>query len=167
MEAERLKKEILNKYQILQIKLTDEEKTAFHFKSLSNFIYHVFKNQSPNSQKSKLREVNLFRNMMFISEYLNLILTSEVSVEDSEMLFKEHIGPIGDFMSEYYGFIFAGGKTGFFYVFTNIAIGLVVDIALSFIFNRVIWVFTASLFVLSILRIVLKQRDKKIYGPNY
>jgi len=94
-------------------------------------------------------------------------LTSEVSIKDSEMLYKEHINSIGAFMSEYFGFVLVGGKTKYFYLLSNIAIGIVLDLLISFILQKFLLIFSIFFLLYSIIRIVIKQKNKKIYGPNY
>lgn len=167
MKVESLKNEILNKYQVLQSKLTNEEKIAVHFKSLGNFIYHIFSVDYLSTQPSKLKEINLYEAQKQVLAYIDLILASEVSVEDSEILFKKYINVIGTYMSKNFGFIFAGGKIRYFFVFTNIVVGLAVDLVISFVFDEVIWVFTAFFVIYAVFKIAVKQKNKKIYGPNY
>lgn len=167
MKTENLKVEVLHKLKILQDKLTDEEKSAFHFKSLSNFIHHIFNKQDHSIQNTNLKRINLKRNQLFILSYLNDILTSKVSIEDSEMLFKERISPIGAYMSKNFRFIFAGGRIKYLYLLSNISIGIIIDAVLSVVFQRLFLGASLFFFLFSIFRILLKHRNLRIYGPNY
>lgn len=167
MKTENLKVEVLHKFKILQDKLTDEEKFAFHFKSLSNFIHHIFNKQDPSIQNTNLKRINLNRNQLFILSYLNDILNSKVSIEDSEILFNERIRPIGAYMSENFRFILAGGKIKYLYLLSNISIGIIIDVVLSILFQKLFLGAVLLFFLYSIFRVLLKQRNLRIYGPNY
>lgn len=167
MKTENLKVEVLHKFKILQDKLTDEEKFAFHFKSLSNFIHHIFNNQDFSIQNTNLKRINLNRNQLMILSYLNDILNSKASIEDSEILFKERISPIGAYMSENFRFILAGGRIKYLYLLSNISIGVIIDVVLSILFHKLFFGALLFFFLYSIFRVLLKQRNLRIYGPNY
>lgn len=162
-----LEEEIKTKFSQLEKDLTQKEKNDFHFKSLQNFILHIFKDDESNNKKSKLREINLKRNKSLILEYLNLIINKKVSEADSTFLFKNYIKIIGEFMNRNFGFSFAGGKIKYFLFLIYATVGAIFDVLFWFLFDHPIYIFTLLFLIYSIVRTYIKFRNNKLYGPNF
>lgn len=169
LESTDLENQIRNKLSKLDANLSMEQKSDYHFKSIHNFVHHIFKEGSDSiSSGSQLKKINLKRNREMIQDYLDMILEGEVGKDDSTFLFKKYIKVIGEFMNRNYGFSFAGGKIKYFLFLIYATVGVVVDMIFWFLLNiSTNYIFTLVFLVYSIVRTSIKYRKKKVYGPNF
>lgn len=170
MDNAYIEKQIKEKFWKLNKRLSTEEKKNFHFKSVENFIFHIFKEKSNKNSKKKIYEINLKRNKELLIKYLSLIESEGVNNLESKSLYKEYIEPVGEFMNRNYGFSFAGGIFLYFHFLIYITIGIFIDTIFWFILKEpilIIGFFTVILFTYSIIKIYIKAKKGKLYGPNF
>ena len=169
MESNKdLETEINNKLDSLEATLSLDQKSSFHFKSVRNFVAHIF--LPPKNNKiliSKLYQVNVVRNQELINEYLDLIIDKRVSTEDSIYLFKKYIKEIGEFMNRNYGLSFAGGKIKYLIFLVYATIGLILDLVFWAVFDHTIYAFTIVLLAYILIKNFRQHKNGKVYGPNY
>lgn len=168
MERE-IDKKILNIYDDLSSKLDLKEKELIHFKSVSNFIYYLIYYPEINPKKNrKLQELGEFRMKKKLYEYLKLVKGKELNKEKSAIYFKEYIYEIGDFMMEYYKFSGNGGKLKLLTILVVLTIGAIFDFFANLIFDiKIPTLFTPAFLLIAIARMIIKYRNKKIYGMFY
>ena len=164
-----LDKKNLKLFNKLGAELNEDEKRLIHFKSVSNFIYHlIFKQSYSSSRKNiKLQELGEIRIKKYILEYLNFIDNKQIGAEESSLLYEEYIFRIGDFMVDYYKFSGQGGKLKILNFLIVMFIGAVSD-SLIYLFSGVLQYSFISLFVIIyFIRLWVKYRTRKLYGFFY
>lgn len=162
-----LEGEIKTKFRLLNEKLTNDEKKAFHFKSIDNFIKHIFETKADKKNNKKLFKINLERNKSLILEYLIMIERGEASKIGSKTIYTKYIEPIGEFMNRNYGFSFSGGNFMYFHFLIYTSIGMVIDLIIWAIFNNLFYIFTILFLSYSIVKTHIKSIKGKLYGPNF
>lgn len=168
MEANDIDSHILALYKKRNVELSKEQKKNIHFKSVSNFIYHLVEHQALNKKRNiKLQELGEIRMKNKLLEYLKLIKKyKDTSKEESLLLYNDHLHPIGRFMAEYYNFSITGGMK-FLILLIFILIGGFLDIVSYLLFKISFPIFIPSLLLISIIRIYLKHKQRRVYGAFY
>lgn len=170
MGKEELNIKIKTLFADLDAKLSQEEKKSVHFKSISNFIYHLVDYPYINPKKNmKLQELGEIRTKKILLEYLmSISLKSKIEKEKPKSIHNTPIGKVGSFMSEYYHFSGSGGvSNSLIAIFLTSFFGMVADMITSLVLNRFFYGFTISFVLIIILRTLIKHKQRRVYGMNY
>ncbi len=168
MEANDLDNHILVLYKKMNAELSEDQKKNIHFKSVSNFIYHLVEHQTLNKKRNiKLQESGEIRMKNKLLEYLKLIKEHKDSSKDeSLLLYNDYLHPIGRLMAEYYSFSITGGMK-FLILLIFILIGGFLDIVSYLLFTISFPIFISSLLLISIIRMYIKHKQRRVYGAFY
>ena len=173
MENEELDVKIKTLFIALDAKLTKEEKHNTHFRSVANFVYHLIDYPYVNPKKSpKLQEINEVRIKKQLLKYLELIEVRKFTFEESLGInssfdpYKE-VDEIGSFMMQYYSFSNSGGTLKILDVLIFLTVGAVLDVIRFFIMGNPFPAFTIAFFIICLLRIYIKHKQRRVYGVNY
>lgn len=168
MKNNDLDKEILDLYNKLDKQLSDEQKNKIHFKSVSNFVYHLILNPKLNPKKNKkLQELGEKRIKKELLQYLKLDFDFDMTIKESIDFFQIYLGKTCDFMTNYYNFSSSGGKSKFITIISVLLLGFILDFLMYFFAGFSIPTFVFSFLIIFIIRTYLKHKQRRVYGPNY
>ncbi len=156
-----LDEEILKLYPKLE-KLSYEKKRFYHVKSVQNITKHLLKNNEPHK---KLQRFSITRKKELLLEYLSIVFLKEEG-HTSKYYYDNYVSKLGRFMNSYYGFSYCGGKIIILFLSIYIFVGAALDIAGYVFFDRTFF-FWFLFLLLGISRAVIKNYQKKTYGPNW
>ena len=158
----QIKKEFDQIYSALDM----DNKKYLNPKTIKNIIFHLIENPEFNPKKNKkLQELGEIRMKKKLLDYLKAFKNTEIDEHSASDLFKRYLSKIGQFMSEYYGFSGNGGKLITLTILIIITIGILLD-TICYIFNF-IPIFTLLFLLLFTIRMIIKFKNKKVYGLFY
>lgn len=158
--------EILINYRHLECVLTPIEKNKTHWISIKNFIYHLIENQAyKKKSNTELQRIGEKRIKKQLLAYFTEVNNKNIM---SKNLYEDYIKPIGNFMIKYYNFSHTGGKIKFLTIITWSTLGISCDAFVYSLSKGENFYFFTSLFVLlCMIRIIIKHKQKRVFGFNY
>lgn len=143
-------------------KLSDEKKQFYHVKSVQNITKHLLENKP---ERKNVKRISIIRKKELLIEYLSIIF-SKGDDHSSKFYYDNYVSKLGRFMNSYYGFANCGGKIIVMFLGIYILIGVLLDV-LSYLFFDKVFFFWLLFLILGLSRALIKNYQKKTYGPNY
>ena len=136
--------------------------------SIKNIIFHLVDNPKINpNQNQKLQELGEIRMKKKLLEYFKAVRNTDLNKFSASDLYKNHIDPIGDFMTDYYGFSSNGGKLVLITIIILLTFGIIIDLSLILLDWSNFPIFTIMFLTLLFVRRTIKKNQNKLIGLFY
>ena len=159
---------VKEQFEELLSNLNSDEKQFINHKSIENFILYLIDKPQINPKKNKtLQELGEIRMKKRLLDFFREVEKTDLNNNTAIDLYQKYVMKIGEFMTEYYGFTGNGGKLKILTILIILTLGIVLD-TITTIFDWLNYpIFTALFLVLFYVRLMIKNRKRKIYGILY
>ena len=166
MIERHINEQIVEKFDLIK-KSNSAKLKLIHFNSIQNFINFLLIDNDDSYNKSNIKRLGKVRKKELLLEYLNKIENEEnITEEESNILFRKYVYPIGLFMSSYFGFSFIDIGTILMKIMIFVIPAIIIDFLILELADR--FYFISILVVLLFgIRYVLKYTKGKVFGFKY